>query len=420
MKTIITLILLIGIGGGAWWWFHRGKEEEVHYQTAAIGRGELTQVVTATGTLNPVVNVQVGSQISGNIKKLAADFNSPVKAGEMVAQLDPAIYQAIVHQAEGDLANSKAQWELAKLTAKRKEDLVTQHAAAQADLDSALAALHQSEAAVKMKEANLEKARVDLDHCTIYSPIDGTVISRQVDVGQTVAASMNAPVIFTIANDLTKMQIDSNVAEADVGNVEVDQTVEFLVDAYPGRTFHGKVAQVRNAAVVTQNVVTYDVVVAVDNADLKLKPGMTANVSIVIAHRDDALKLPNAALRFRPPDLVASTPAAAPVGGPGAGGGGPRGPGGGGGGRGPGGGGGRRGPGAGARGERTIYVLNGSKPEPVKAKLGITDGIFTEVLEGFKEGDLVVTGMEMPQTASTPAPGGPARNPLSGGGPRFR
>ena len=150
MKTIITLILLIGIGGGAWWWFHRTKDEEVRYQTAAIGRGELTQVVTATGTLNPVVNVQVGSQISGNIKKLAADFNSPVKAGEMVAQLDPAIYQAIVHQAEGDLANSKAQWELAKLTAKRKEDLVTQHAAAQADLDSALAALHQSEAAVAL------------------------------------------------------------------------------------------------------------------------------------------------------------------------------------------------------------------------------------------------------------------------------
>ena len=280
----------------------RGDSDPVEYQTTPVTRGELTQVVTATGTLNPVVNVQVGSQISGNILKLYADFNSTVKAGQIVAEVDPAIYLAIVHQCDGDLANSKAALELAQITAERKKELVAQHAAAQADLDTANASLHQAEATVTMKEANLEKAKVDLDHCTIYSPIDGTVISRAVDVGQTVAAAMNAPVVFTIAKDLTEMQIDTNVAEADVGVVELDQDVDFTVDAFPYRTFHGKVAQVRNAATTVQNVVTYDVVVSVKNTDLKLKPGMTTNISVIVAHRDDVVKISNAALRYRPPE----------------------------------------------------------------------------------------------------------------------
>ncbi len=258
-----------------------------------------------------MLNVQVGSQISGNIQKLYADFNSPVKQGEVVAQLDPAIYQAIVHQQEADLASSKAALELAQLSAKRKNDLLQQHAAPQADVDTANANLHQAEATVQMKAANLEKARADLDHCTIYSPIDGTVISRAVDVGQTVAAAMNAPVLFTVANDLKKMQIDSSVAEADVGNVELNQNVDFTVDAFPFRTFHGTVIQVRNAATTVQNVVTYDVVISVANDDLKLKPGMTTNLSIVIAQRENVLKLPNAALRFRPPVEIAATPAPA-------------------------------------------------------------------------------------------------------------
>ena len=292
------IILLVLAGAGGWWYFKHNHGDEPQYpdrrgDDAAI----CTQVVTATGTLNPVVNVTVGSQISGNILKLFADFNTQVKANQVVAQIDPASYQAVVHQCDGDLANAKAALELAQLTAKRKQDLVTQHAAAQADLDNAVAALHQAEATVQVKQANLERAKVDLDHCTIYSPIDGIVISRSVDVGQTVAAAMNAPVLFTIANDLTKMQIDSNVAEADVGNVELGQDVDFSVDAFPFRTFHGKVVQNRNAAVTVQNVVTYDVVISVSNPDLKLKPGMTATVSIVIAHREGVLKIPNAALR---------------------------------------------------------------------------------------------------------------------------
>src|SRR5881392_3242545 len=273
-----------------------------NYQISIVTRGPITQAVTATGTLNPVVNVQVGSQVSGNIAKLFADFNSQVKAGHVVAQIDPALFQATVTQAEGDLASAQAALELAKLNATRTEELFNRKTSSQADLDQAMANLHQAEANVKIKQGALDKAKADLDHCTITSPIDGIVISRNVDVGQTVAASLQAPVIFQIANDLAKMQIDANVAEADVGAVAVEQDVEFTVDAFPTRTFQGKVVQVRNAPITVQNVVTYDTVIGVSNSDLKLKPGMTANVSIVVAHRDDVLLIKNAARRYRPPD----------------------------------------------------------------------------------------------------------------------
>src|SRR2546429_2787263 len=273
-----------------------------NYQTTTVTRGPITQAVTATGTLNPVVNVQVGSQVSGNIAKLFADFNSQVKAGQVVAQIDPALFQATVTQAEGDLASAQAGLELAKVNATRTQELFAKKNSSQADVDQAMANLHQAEANVKIKQGALDKAKADLDHCTITSPVDGEVISRSVDVGQTVAASLQAPVIFTIANDLTKMQIDSNVAEADVGVVTVDQPVDFTVDAFPTRTFHGKVVQVRNAPITVQNVVTYDTVIGVSNPDLKLKPGMTANVSILIAHRDNVLQIKNAALRYRPAD----------------------------------------------------------------------------------------------------------------------
>src|SRR5881397_1677246 len=275
-----------------------------NYQSATVTRGPITQAVTATGTLNPVVNVQVGSQVSGNIAKLFADFNSQVKAGQVVAQIDPALFQATVTQAEGDLASAQAALELARVNAKRTQELFARKTSSQADLDQALANLHQAEANLKIKQGALDKAKADLEHCTITSPIDGVVISRNVDVGQTVAASLQAPVIFQIANDLTKMQIDSNVAEADVGVLEVGQDVDFTVDAFPMRTFHGKVVQVRNAPITVQNVVTYDTVIGVSNPELKLKPGMTANVSIIAAHKDDVLQIKNAALRYHPADVT--------------------------------------------------------------------------------------------------------------------
>jgi len=367
------------------------------YQTATITRGPITQAVTATGTLNPVVNVQVGSQVSGNIAKLFVDFNSQVKAGQVVAQIDPALFQATVTQAEGDLANAQATLELAKVNAKRTQELFAKKTSSQADVDQAMATLHQSEATVKIKQGALDKARADLEHCTITSPIDGVVISRSVDVGQTVAASLQAPVIFAIANDLTKMQIDANVAEADVGVVTIDQNVDFTVDAFPMQTFRGKVVQVRNAPITVQNVVTYDTVIGVSNPDLKLKPGMTANVSIVIAHKDDVLQIKNAALRYRPPD---ATPVETKRTGTN-----------------------RMGRPAGGRSgdvhegaERTVYVLpsGASRPQPAQIKTGISDGIVTEVVEGLKEGDRVVTA----ELSSAMAGLSPATNPF-GGSRRF-
>ncbi len=389
----IVLIILVGLLVSR---FKGGSSRS--FQTTVVTRGPITQAVTATGTLNPVQNVQVGSQVSGNIAKLLVDFNSPVKAGQVIAQIDPVVFQATVNQAEGDLASARAALDLAKINAVRIQALVSKQNSPQSDLDQATANLHQAEANVKIKEGALEKVQADLDHCTITSPIDGIVISRSVDVGQTVAASLQAPIIFQIANDLTKMQIDANVAEADVGTVEVDQNVEFTVDAFPTRTFQGKVVQVRNAPITVQNVVTYDTVIGVSNADLKLKPGMTANVSIVSAHRDDVLKLANSALRFRLPDDAAS-PAA------------------------------KRDPGANTRQaggkpagkterrvDRSVYVLasNSSKPTKVTIKTGIGDGVSTEVLEGLKEGDQVVTSM----TDSGGTNSAPATNPFSGGGRR--
>ena len=392
----VTLLLLIAVllhqcGGGG------GSE----YQTASVTRGPITQAVTATGTLNPVVTVQVGSQVSGNIAKLFADFNSEVKAGQVVAQIDPVVFQATVTQAEGDVASAQAGLELARANATRTEDLVKKQNSSRADLDQAMATLHQAEAMVKIKQGALDKAKADLDHCTITSPIDGVVISRSVDVGQTVAASLQAPVIFAIAQDLSKMQIDTNVAEADVGVVTVDQNVDFTVDAFPARTFHGKVVQVRNAPITVQNVVTYDTVIGVSNDELKLKPGMTANVSVVVAHRDNALQIKNAALRYRPPDATPAESRPPAIAQPG--GGKPGGP--------------RPSAGRERRPERTVYVLrNGSKrPQAVQIKTGISDGVVTEVLEGVNEGDRVVIGTIGSGTAPNPA----STNPFSGGPRRF-
>jgi HlyD family secretion protein len=384
------LVIIIGLIVFAFVLRQCRQSGAANYQTATVTHGPLTQAVTATGTLNPVVNVQVGSQVSGNIAKLFADFNSQVKAGDVVAQIDPALFQATVTQTEGDLASAQAALELAKLNGTRTQQLFTQKISSQQDLDQAMANLHQAEANVKIKQGALDKAKADLDHCTITSPIDGVVISRSVDVGQTVAASLQAPIIFMIANDLTKMQIDSNVAEADVGVIAIDQNVDFTVDAFPTQTFHGKVTQVRNAPITVQNVVTYDTVIGVSNPDLKLKPGMTANVSILIAHRDNVLQIKNAALRYRPADATPtearSTSASSPSG--------------------------ARSSGGRERrsGERTVYVLSGGRPKPMQIKTGISDGISTEVLEGLKEGDRVVT-VELTSTASSSSP---AANPFSG------
>jgi HlyD family secretion protein len=307
-------VLALAAGGGYYYYQQRAnaKSAAPEYTTATITKGEIVQVITATGQLDAVGGpVEVGSQVSGQIIKLYADFNTPVKAGQKLVELDPATYQQKLRQAEANLASAQASYRLTELNANRIKELFEKALVTQQEHDQAQAQLEQARAQLLINQAAVENAKVDLSRCTIYSPIDGIVISRQTDVGKTVAASMNVPVLFTIANDLSKMQITAAVAEADIGAVAISQDVTFTVDAFPNRTFRGTVSQVRNAPKNTSNVITYDTIIYVDNRDLKLRPGMTANVSIVVARREGVLRAPNAALRVRMPEGLAAPVATA-------------------------------------------------------------------------------------------------------------
>lgn len=308
-KWLVIVLLLAGAGAGGLVYLKRPKESRVELKTANVGRGEITQSVTANGALNPVRTVTVGSQISGIITELNVDFNSRVKQGDALAKIDPATYERALARAVADLANAQAGLELAKFTARQTKQLFAEKLVSATEFEQAQVALLQAEANVKIRQASVDSAQVDLDRTTIFAPISGIVISRKVDAGQTVAASFNTPELFTIANDLSKMQIETLVSEADVGGVLEGQLVNFLVDAFPGRKFNGRVNQVRFAPITNANVVNYTAVVEVDNRDLKLRPGMTANASIITAQRTNILYVPNAALRFRPPEniTVAST-----------------------------------------------------------------------------------------------------------------
>jgi HlyD family secretion protein len=315
-KTVVLFTILITVlAVGGVYWFGFKKEKPVHYKTGPVQRGDLTAQVVANGTVNPVTIVQVGSQISGTILKLLADFNSVVTRGQVIAQIDPALLLAKVDQAQADLRNAQAVVEREKVTAldngrtlKRYQSLLAQELISQMDVDVAQTKVDQSVAAIKgaqaqveQAKANLAAAQTNLHYATIRSPVNGIVISRNVDVGQTVAASLQAPTLFTIARDLKEMEIHTSVDEADIGRIKLEQPAVFTVDSYPGESFNAKVGQIRNAATTVQNVVTYDVVLEVKNPLLKLKPGMTANVSIITEEKTGVLKVPNAALRFRPP-----------------------------------------------------------------------------------------------------------------------
>lgn len=448
---IITLILLAAAGGG-WYFFGRSTDAKPVYTTVTVNRGSLAQVVTATGSLQPVTSVEVGSQVSGLITDVLVDYNSPVKAGQLIAKIDSSTYEQRLRQAEADLASTKANHALVRLNTERTRALRTQNLVSAQELDQAEAQLAQADAALLTREASVENAKVDLTRCSIFSPIDGIVIDRQTDVGKTVAASFNAPTLFIIANDLTRMRIHASISEADIGSVAVDQPVNFTVDAFPNRPFRGRVTQIRNSPRTESNVVTYQTIIEVQNDDLRLKPGMTANVSIVIAERPDTLLLPNGALRARIPDQLlpakttaanagaataaAATPTVAtreqmmamlaevgftPGSGP---------------------------PSADVRAKlvelaksrnltlpefgrgrganraeqpavttRTVYKLGGTtaqpRPEPLTVKLGITDGTQTEIIEGLAEGDVLISSVFLPGATTTNAP---ASSPF--GGPR--
>jgi len=330
------------------------------YETAAVKRGGIVQHVTASGALSAVVSVDVGSQVSGKIVALHVDFNSPVKKGQIVAEIDPTVYAATLRQAEGELASAQADVTLKKQNLERKKTLLPLKAASQLDLDQAVAELAQAEASVTIKQASLESATANLGYCKITAPVDGIVIARKVDLGQTLAAAMTTPVLFTIAQDITKMNISASISEADIGQVKEDQTVEFTVDAFPDEVFHGVVTQVRKSPTTTQNVVTYETIITVDNPEQKLFPGMTADVSILVADKKGVLTIPNTALRYNPPDNAVFEQAA---------------------------------PRKLERSQRLVYSASadGLKLKPVIVKTGITDGVDTEILDGLAEGAPVVT-----------------------------
>ncbi|HVE40340.1 MAG TPA: efflux RND transporter periplasmic adaptor subunit [Planctomycetota bacterium] len=327
-KAIVIVLLLAAAGGAGWWfWFH-GSDAPLKYRFAKVERGDIKVTVNATGTVQPYLLVQVGTQVTGTIQKLLVDFNSQVKKGDLVAQIDPAPFQAKVDQDKANLARAQAdvirvkamavqaEKELGRSRELQKKDLISgsELDAAVATYESSAAQVKVAEASVAQAQAALESSQVNLRYTTIVSPIDGVVISRNVDVGQTVAASLQAPTIYVIADDMKKVQIQASVAEADIGRITETMNVSFTVDAHKDERFRGKVFQIRLSPTTVQNVVTYTVMIDAENPGNKLLPGMTANVTFDIAQYRDVLKIPNAALRFTPPvDLTASAkPAEAP------------------------------------------------------------------------------------------------------------
>ena len=386
MAVSLSLVASLAIG---FYLLSNNGDNDLKYRLGTVSRGMIVQSISATGTLNPVTTVQVGSQVSGTIAKLYADFNDVMKEGELLAQLDPTFLQATVNEQRANVSRSRAQVLEAERNHARISELHEKALVSQADMDAAATALEAARAELQQTEAALQRAEVNLRYATIRSPISGVVISRDVDVGQTVAASLQAPTLFTIARDLRNMQVEVTVDEADIGSVKAGQAVEFRVDAYPEDVFKGTVSQVRLGPTLNQNVVTYTVIVAVDNADLKLLPGMTATASIEISKRTDVLRVPVQAIRFRPPDEWTDRESSN---GPGQPGGGERK---------------QENPQPGTRRSR-LWVLKDDRPEAIQAIVGLQDLQFAELVQSdLREGDEVIMSVEGGQSQSTQGPQNP-------------
>jgi HlyD family secretion protein len=460
---ILIVCAALAAGGGYYFW-KRSAAKPLEVATITVTRGDIVQSVTATGVLQAPTSVDVSSQISGQVKEVNADYNQKVKKGDVLARIDPATYVSRLNQAKASLASTEASNSLVRLNTERTRELRAKNLVSQQELDQADAQLKQSDAQLLTAKATVEDAQVNLDRCTILAPIDGTVLDRQTEVGKMVAASLNAPTLFTLVTDLRQMEISADVAEADIGSVAIDQEVTFTVDAYPNRQFPGRVSQIRNLPKTAQSVVVYATIIEVDNGDLRLKPGMTANVSIVTARRTGVLKVANSALRSRIPEkFLPKTDMPAMPGAPGsaAGAGGTRQASGSNreqlrqlmqdagisftpgtplapeaieklkklaaergieiperilaGGRG------TRGSGETAITTRTVYKIDTPLPDlklaPVQGRFGITDGSSTEVIEGLKENDALVTSIYLP--GDTSALSAQARSPFGGSQPGF-
>jgi HlyD family secretion protein len=392
MKKLVFIVVISSclIAGGFYYLF--GKKQNPSFTTGTVERGAIVATVSSTGTLNAVTTVQVGTQVSGTIQKLYVDYNSLVKKGQIIAQIDPSIFSSQVEQSQGNyqsavanLSKQKAVALDAGRTLERNRQLLKEGIVSQGDFDAAETKYREAAAAVRAAEGGVLQTRgsyrqtqTNLRYATIRSPVDGIVVSRNVDVGQTVAASFQTPTLFTIAQDLTKMQINTSVDEADIGKIKVGQPAVFTVDAYPEMQFRGVVSQVRIAPIITQNVVTYDVVITVENRDLRLKPGMTANVSIEVMRKDDVLKIPSAALRFKPAangEKAAGKASST-----------------------------RRGK-AGTAGQK-VFVLKDGKPVPVTVQSGATDDSYVELVRGdLRPGQEVIVEQILPKKKASPTGG---------------
>ena len=395
LSVALSLAVLVGICVVAARRRHDGGGSP--YVIMPADRGPITARVTATGTVNPLKTVQVGTYVSGPIQAISVDFNSPVRRGQLLAKIDPRPFQVKVDGAAADLANARARLEkdradqaLKEVTLERTRELRTQGIVSESDLDLATSEQRQARAQIELDqaeirtaEAKLREAEVNLAYTDITSPVDGVVVARNVDVGQTVAATFQTPTLFLVAEDLTKMQVSASVSESDIGPVAAAQQVSFSVDAYPATTFAGRVEQVRNAPITVQNVVTYDVVVSVDNRDLLLKPGMTANVTIVTATRPDALRVSTTALRFRPPAEGDGGAAAAQA---------PSEP-------------------SDKHGARVWVLDESGRPRPVELRTGIADDRFTEITDGLGAGERVIVALRREDTEAPAAGRAPSFAP---------
>jgi HlyD family secretion protein len=369
LALALLSVAIISAGIAVYWQFYKAVPQQ--YRSQTVEKGDISQIVSANGTINPVTLVSVGTQVSGTVKKLYVDFNSKVKKGQILLELDDALLAAQLKQSEANVQNAEAALDLATANEKRTRNLFAQEYVSQQDLDTAVQGKKSAEAQLRSARAQLEKDRANLSYSVIRSPVSGVVVDRSVDVGQTVAASLQTPTLFKIAQDLSKMQIDSNFAEADIGNIRVGQTVRFTVDAFAERRFRGSVKQVRLNPTTVSNVVTYDVVINVDNPEKILLPGMTAYVNITVAERKDALLVPNAALRYKPANTIAHNQAVAP---------------------------GNSAQGGGKKPKRDafsgkVYILENGLLKSASVTLGITDNRNTEITGGeLKTGDQVVVG----------------------------
>ncbi len=376
IKKIIIAIVLVGLVGGGYYYYKKQStvQPDQLYRLQEITKGDIAHSVSANGTLNPVTLISVGTQVSGRVSKLYVDFNDKVEKGQKLLELDDSLFAAQIAQSQGNVRNTQASVELAKANEARMRTLFAQEYVSKQELDQAVQALKSSRAQLETAQAQLSRDQTNLSYSIIRSPVSGIVIARLVDVGQTVAASFQTPELIKIAQDLSKMQIDTSYAEADIGNIKVGQPAKFNVDAFPNRNFEGVVKQVRLNPTVTTNVVTYDVVISVDNPEQILLPGMTAYVNIVVAKHDKVLLVPNAALRFKPKqdeDQTSKTTSGDSQG-------------------------------QGRSKKKTgkedvsngkIFVIKDGKLSPVHVKVGISDGRFTEITsDSLKEGDKVIVG----------------------------